>query len=522
MGFATVDLLVFFGYLFIVIGLGLWVSRTKRGTEKKSDDYFFAGKTLPWWAIGSSLVAANISAEQFIGMSGSGFAIGLGIASYEWVSAFVLLVVAKYFLPLFLEKKIFTMPQFLQVRFDSRVKTSLAVFWIAVYVFVNLTSVMYLGALAIKTIMGIDLIYGILGLAFIAATYSISGGLKAVVWTDVIQLVFLIFGGLMTTYLAIDAVGNRQGIWIGVKNMLTQAPEKFDMILSKDNPYYQHLPGISVLVGGMWVAALSYFGCNQYIIQKALAAKNIDEAQKGLAFAGYLKLLTPLIVVIPGIAAFVLKADITKPDEAYPWLLHNFVFTGVKGLVFAALIAAIVSSLGAMLNSTSTIFTLDIYQHFFNKKATGKQLIKVGRIASAVALLIAVLVAPALGTLDQAFQFIQEYTGFITPGILAIFMLGLFWKGATSNAALWTAILTIPGSAFLDFFLSEIPFLDRMGIAFIFLASIMIIISLIEKKGRSDSKGIELQKGIFHTSTSFNLAGIGISAILLVIYTIFW
>jgi solute:Na+ symporter, SSS family len=533
MDFATIDIVIFVLYCLLIIGIGLWVSREKKGHEKNSSDYFLASKSLPWWAIGTSLIASNISAEQFIGMSGSGFAIGLGIATYEWMAAITLLVVAKWFLPIFLQKGIYTMPQFLEMRFDRRVRTSMAVFWILVYIFVNLTSVLYLGALALQTIMGVDLMYGIIGLAVFSAAYTIYGGLKAVAWTDVVQVVFLIGGGLLTTYLALSEVGEGQGAIAGFGNLLDRAPEKFIMIFDKSHPAYAFLPGISVLIGGMWIANLSYWGFNQYIIQRALAAKSLAEAQRGLAFAAFLKVLMPLIVVVPGIVAFVLQADIQRSDEAYPWLLNNFVFTGAKGLAFAALIAAVVSSLSSMTNSTSTIFTIDIFRSFIRPDASERKLVLVGRIVSAIALFIAVLVAPQLAALDQAFQFIQEFTGFISPGIVAIFALGLFWRKATANGALWAAILSIPLSFVLKFMsegwdaigfapVMNLPFLDRMGIVFLILCVVMVVISLAETKGQDSPKSIKVEKGLFFTDPVFNMSAIAVSAIVAVLYILFW
>ena len=535
--FSVIDYAVFIAYGLLIIFIGLWVSRTKKGKKKTAQDYFLASKALPWWAIGASLIAANISAEQMIGMAGSGFAIGLGIASYEWMAAITLILVGKYFLPIFLKKKIYTMPQFLEMRYDGRVRTVMATFWLLVYVFVNLTSVLYLGALALYTIMGIPLMYGIIGLALFAAIYSIYGGLTAVAWTDVVQVIFLIGGGLLTTYLALDAVSGGNGFIAGFKDLLEQAPDKFDMILQKGKllipdgqggmkDAYIDLPGISVLVGGMWIANISYWGFNQYIIQRGLAAKSIKEAQRGVIFAGFLKILIPLIVVIPGIAAFVLTKDsstvIEPSDKAYPWLLHEFVPVGVKGLAFAALAAAIVSSLASMLNSTATIFTMDIYKKFINKKVSETKMVTVGRITSFTALVIAVLTArPLLGNLDQAFQYIQEFTGFVTPGVVIIFCFGLFWKRITANAALWVAILTIPLSFAFKIFWSGLPFLDRMGVVFLVLAAIAIIISFIESK-TDDPKGITLYKGLFHTGTPFNIGAIVLCAIVSALYIIFW
>lgn len=524
MQFSTLDFIIFFGYIALIIILGLTISREKKGHEKNSADYFLASKSLTWWAIGASLIASNISAEQFIGMSGSGYVIGLGIASYEWFAAISLIIIGKFFLPIFLKKGIYTMPQFLEIRYDKRVRTSLAVFWLLMYVFVNLTSVLYLGALSLRTIMGIDLTYGIIGLAAFAALYSIYGGLKAVAWTDVVQVIFLIGGGLITTIVALNQLSGGDGIIAGFSKLLSAAPEKFDMILDPSHPSYKDLPAVGVLIGGMWVANFFYWGCNQYITQRALAAKSIKEAQRGVVFAGYLKILMPLIVVIPGIAAYVLHQQAgtsIKPDEAYPWLLNSFVHIGFKGAAFAALVAAIVSSLSSMMNSTATIFSMDIYKQLIKKDATEHQLVTTGRISSFVALVIAIVIAPNLVTLEQAFQFIQEFSGFVSPGILAIFLLGLFWKKATANSALWAAILTIPLSAGFKFAFPEMAFLDRMGLIFFILCVLVIVITLIEKKG-TDPKAIETDKELFKTDSIFNIASIGILGILAVLYILFW
>lgn len=522
MNFSTFDLTVFIGYILIIIGLGLGVSREKKGHEKNSQDYFLASRMLPWWAVGSSLIASNISAEQMVGMAGSGYAIGLAIASYEWMAALTLIIVAKYFLPIFLEKQIYTMPQFLEIRFDRRVRTSLAVFWLVVYIFVNLTSVLYLGALAMHTIIGVPLIYGIVFLAVFSALYTIYGGLKAVAWTDVVQVLVLVGGGLVTSILALNAVGGGAGALAGLKELIRSVPEKFHMILDSSHPNYKDLPGLSVLLGGMWIANLFYWGCNQYITQRALAAKNLKEARRGLVFAGYLKLLMPLIVVIPGIAAFYLKAQISRPDESYPWLLSHFVPSGLKGLAFAALIAAIVSSLSSMVNSTATIFSMDIYKQIFRKDASERQLVRSGRWMSAVAMIIAVLVAPALSSLQQAFQFIQEFTGFVSPGIFAIFILGLFWKKATTRSALWAAPLTIPLSAGFKYFIPGLPFMDRMGLVFLLIVLVMVAVSLLENRGGNDVRAIAVSRSLYRTDGVFNAFSIGIAAILAVLYLVFW
>ncbi|SDZ29353.1 MULTISPECIES: sodium/sugar symporter [Rhodonellum] len=541
------DLAVFIGYCLLIIGMGLFVSREKKGHVKNSQDYFLASKALPWWAVGASLIASNISAEQFIGMSGSGFALGLAISTYEWMAAITLLVVAIFFLPIYMKKGIYTMPGFLLDRYDTRVRTTMAIFWLLLYVFVNLTSVLYLGALSLNTILNVPMVYGILGLAAFAMVYSIYGGLKAVAWTDVVQVFFLVAGGLATTYIALTMVGSGSA-WDGITLLRNEVPGHFSMILSRGEMMipdgqggtrdaYQDLPGISVLVGGMWITNLSYWGFNQYITQRALAAKNLDEAQKGMIFAGFLKLLMPLIVVIPGIAAFVIVQNgidvgfvesmkdpvtgIIKSDRAYPTLLQ-LLPTGLKGLAFAALTAAIVSSLASMANSTSTIFTMDIYKKYFGQNASETKQVKVGRITAAVAFIVAALVAPALGQLDQAFQFIQEYTGFISPGVFAIFFFGVFWKKTTSNAALTAAALSIPLSVVLKIGFPNLPFLDRMGVVFLVLASLMIIISLVEGKGKDHPNSIEISKDLFQTSTAFKIGAFIIVGITAALYIVFW
>ncbi len=561
MGLSTIDSFVFIAYCALILGIGLWVSRDKGGVEKSAEDYFLAGKSLPWWAIGASLIAANISAEQFIGMSGSGFAIGLAIASYEWMAAITLLIVAKYFLPIFIEKGIYTIPGFVEKRFGSNLKTILAIFWIALFVFVNLTSVLYLGARAMDTVVGNGdgslMMYAIIGLGLFAAAYSLWGGLSAVAWTDVVQVILLVAGGLITTFIAIDHVTPDGGIIAGFKHIYEVAPQKFSMILSKGEiitpdgkDAWWDLPGLSVLIGGMWVANIYYWGFNQYIIQRTLAAKSLAESQKGMVFAGFLKLIIPLIVVIPGIIAFVLNSDVNGAvsvatadpgfiatdgsiinDNAAPWLIKSFIPVGLKGLVLAALAAAIVSSLASMLNSTSTIFTMDIYKPYINKTANDKQLVFMGRSIVVIALVIAMIIAPMLGNLGQVFQYIQEYTGLVSPGILAVFMMGLFWKRATNNAAIWGAVLSIPIAMYFKVapkgfsdapIFVNIPFMNQMMITTLLSMGIIMLISHLEGKGKTDEKGIILTKGIFYTTPAFNIGAVAILIICTVLYTVFW
>ena len=521
MNLSIIDISVFVGYCLLILGIGLYVSRNKKGKQKDSSDYFLAGRDLAWWAIGASIIAANISAEQFIGMSGSGYAIGLAMATYEWIAALGLIIVAKWFLPIFLQKRIFTMPQFLEQRFDSRVKTVMSIFWLAVFIFINLTSIMYLGALTIEKVMGIPLLYGVMFLAVFSAVYSIYGGLKAVAITDVVQVIFMIGGGLVTTFIAINILGDNEGLIKGFSNLYENSRDKFHLILDPSNPGYKDLPGLSVIIGGLWVANLYYWGCNQYIIQRALAAKSVNEARKGMQFAAFLKLLLPLIVVIPGIAVYAMGVELGKSDEAYPWLLGHLIPTGIKGLTFAALIAAIVSSLATMMNSISTIFTMDIYKPYIKKDATEGKLVMIGRLSSFAALVIAISVTPLLTTLDQAFQYIQEFTGFISPGALAIFLTGFFYKKASSNGALLAAIGTFVFSTILKIVFPDFPWMDRMLIVFFLCVLTIVITALVERKGLSD-KAIEILPNLFKTSRTFNILSIVIIVILVIIYTLWW
>ncbi len=519
--FTVLDYIIFIAYACLILFTGLFVSRTKKGQEKDSQEYFLAGKSLGWWAIGASIIASNISAEQFIGMSGSGFAIGLGIASYEFIAAATLILIAVFFLPIYLRSNIYTMPQFLEMRYDKRVKTIMAFFWLLVFIFVNLTSILYLGSLAINKILEIDMTWSIVGLALFAGVYSIYGGLKAVALTDFIQVIFLIGGGLLTTYVALNYYSDSQGAWVGFQKLLENVPEKFDMILDKNDPNYIYLPGIGVILGGLWVSALYYFGCNQYIIQRALAAKSLSEAQLGLVFAGLLKIILPLIVVIPGIVAFALDAPIDKPDQAYPWLMHNFIPSGIKGVAFAALVAAVVSSLASMINSISTIFTMDIYKEYISKNPSEKTLVKVGRLFGMLSLIVAMIIAPMLGNLDQAFQFIQEFTGFVSPGALAIFVLGFFWKRSNSEGAIAAAIGTFVFSFLMKFLCPEISFIDRMGYVFILCIIIMVLFGFFGKQ-TDQSKALAIDKTLFQTTRLFKVLSILILILLSTIYYYFW
>src|SRR5215203_1630923 len=495
-GLQSLDYLVFLIYFIIVVVYGIWIYKRKHTTKMDTKGYFLAEGSLTWWAIGASLIASNISAEQFIGMSGSGFKMGLAIATYEWMAALTLIIVAVFFIPIYLKNHIYTMPQFLERRYNGTVAMIMAVFWLLLYVVVNLTSILYLGALAINSISGINITACMYALAIFAIFITL-GGMKVIGYTDVIQVFFLVLGGLVTTYIALNLVADNNGttgVVNGFKIITERADSHFHMIFDQNNPNYIDLPGLTILVGGMWIVNLNYWGCNQYITQRALGA-DLPTARNGILFAAFLKLLMPVIVVIPGIAAYVLyqqnvfntemfQEGELNPDRAYPVLL-NLLPAGLKGLSFAALTAAVVASLAGKANSISTIFTLDIYKNSINREASEQNLVWVGRLTVVGAMVIACLVLPALRNLDQAYQFVQEYVGFISPGVLSIFLLGFFWKRTTANAALTSAILTIPLSTAFKFLpvwtngaFPDLPFMDRMTLVFIILMVLVIVISL--------------------------------------------
>ncbi|GJI99930.1 transporter [Duganella rhizosphaerae] len=544
-------------YFVLVAGYGIWVYRRKQGgSGKASHDYFLAEGSLTWWAIGASLIASNISAEQFIGMSGSGFRIGMAIAVYELMAAATLVIVAVFFMPVYLKNRIYTMPQFLEQRYGKAVATTMALFWLGLYVVVNLTSILYLGALAISSLSGIALLPCMLFLAVFAAVITL-GGMKVIGYTDVVQVTCLVVGGLVTTWLALDmvaALAHKQGALSGLSELYNHTRDHFDMVLTRDNPNYMDLPGLSVLLGGMWIVNLNYWGCNQYITQRALGA-DLPTARKGLLFAAFLKLLMPVIVVLPGIAAYALDksgalGDAMKvggevnPDRAYPILL-GLLPSGLKGIAFAALTAAVVASLAGKANSIATIFTLDIYKKAFNKQASEQRMVWIGRVSVVVAMVLAVLIAPMLG-IDKkgGFQYIQEYTGFVSPGILAMFLLGFFWKKTTAGAAMFATLGGLVGSIVLKFLptmmdlsflvpigfakvtssgLAEIPFLDRMFIVFwVVVAGMVVISKMAGVKRDSLSKHMHIDTSMFRVDGAFALGSAVIAVALTTIYSLWW
>ena len=537
----TADLIVFVLYFLVVAIYGIYIYRKKKSAHTSSQEFFLAEGSLTWWAIGASLIASNISAEHFIGMSGSGFAIGLAISTYEWMSAGTLILVAVFIIPVYLKNKIYTMPQFLSVRYSDGVSTVMAIFWLLVYVLVNLTSILYLGSLAISAISGLSFIFCIAALTFFSIIVTL-GGMKVIGYTDVIQVIVLIAGGLVTTYLALTLLSNKFGYGGDIFKALTvlrqEAPDHFHMIFSKGDPYYPELPGLSVLFGGMLVNNLAYWGCNQYIVQRALGA-DLVTARKGILFAAFLKLLIPIIAVLPGIAMYVMHQHgmfqqemmvdgVLKPDHAYPTLM-NLLPAGLKGVAFAALTAAIVASLAGKANSIATIYSLDIHKKYINPQSSENALVKTGRWAVIISMAVAALVTPALQSLDQAYQFIQEYVGFVSPGVLAIFLLGFYWKKTTARAAMAGALLTIPLSVVLKFLpvwtsgiFPSIPFLDRMTITFLAVALTMILISKFFNKSATPPNELILDTTQFTISRGFLVGSILIFGILAALYTVFW
>ncbi|MEA2423783.1 MAG: solute:Na+ symporter, family [Thermoleophilaceae bacterium] len=543
MSLSTIDLLVVIIYAIGIFSLAQYVSREKAGHQKDTSDYFLASKNLPWWAIGASLIAANISAEQIVGMSGSGYAIGLAIASYEWMAALTLLIVGKFFLPIFLKNHIYTMPQFLHRRYGRVLPIIMAVFWLALYVFVNLTSIIWLGSIAVNKVAGIDQNVALVILGAFALLYQIKGGLKAVALTDIVQVTLLVLGGLVVAYLTLSQIGGDAGVLGGFAKLTEAAPTHFHMILQKGDPHYIDLPGLSVLIGGMWIANIAYWGFNQYIIQRALAAKNLDEAQKGVIFAAFLKLLMPVIIVLPGIAAVMLAPTLAKPDEAYPTMMR-LLPPGLLGLVFAALVAAIIASTASKINSIATIFTLDLYAKFRGERTRAeddkaesqreeRHLVLVGRITAIVAIVIAILVArPLVGSSEQAFQFIQEFSGFFTPGITVIFLLGLFWKRATEAGAIVAAVTSVGLSTIMKYTLPLAslsqgmndyltPFINRMGVVFLVSLVLAVVVSLATKP-RPGVDTIDTVGVRYKTSTGFNAGALGVILILIALYATWW
>src|SRR6187551_1931000 len=563
---ALPDYLVFITYFIIVAGYGYWIYQRKKKTTTDTKDFFLAEGSLTWWAIGASLIASNISAEQFIGMSGEGYFVGIAVAAYEWIAAIALIIIAVWFIPIYLKNKIYTMPQFLKTRYNETVALIMAVFWLFLYIFVNLTSILYLGAVAINGLVGGESLHLIMVALAVFALVITLGGMKVIGYTDVIQVLVLLAGGLITSYIALTVVSEQFGygkdFLAGFNHLLKTAPDHFKMIFDKPTStssqqeinHYSSLPGMAMLAAGMWIANLNYWGCNQYITQRALGA-NLKTARTGILFAAFLKLLMPLLVVLPGIAAFVLhqNGDLQqqmltngefREDNAYSAVL-GFLPSGLKGLSMAALTAAIVASLAGKANSISTIYTLDIYKKYINKGSSEKNLVWMGRLVVIIALIIAIMVnwRDSLGIGGKGgFEFIQKYTGYISPAIFPVFLFGFFWKKTTSRAAIAGIIGGVLLAVLFDKFLPglaghdtliytayptgtgayEIPFLIQMGWVFFFTSLLIIIVSLLDVKGRALGNALQIDKSMYKVTPGVMAMIIIILGIIVALYIRFW
>jgi SSS family solute:Na+ symporter len=520
-----VDVVVIIGYAIFVLAVAHFWQRSRRAEEEQS--HASARRALPWWMIGASLIAANISAEQIIGMSGSAYALGIGIAAYEWLAAFALVVIGKFLLPIYLKNQITTMPQYLRLRYGAKTQVTLAIFWMVLYTLVSLTAIMWLGATAVHVVTGLSKIMSLVLLGLVAGNYALYVGLKTARFTDVVQVALLVLGGLVISFFSLEKIADSVGadgglsrIFVGFQTLSARLPEHFHMILPPDSPYYKYLPGVTAVLGTIWIIHFVYWGFNQYIVQWALKARSIRELQKGVILAAFLKLLMPVLVVLPGLAAAYLLPAQGRSDEAYPRLM-TLLPSGLLGFVFVALVAAIVSSMGSTLSSIATIFTKDILK-VLRPSATDRLLVIVGRFAAIVALIIAMAVStPLLGNFDQAFQYIQEYTAFFSPGILVIFALGIVWPRMNETGALLAAGGSVVVSALFAIFLPSMPFMHRMGVVFASCIALAVIGSLAvrskEQTSTIDVKGID-----YSTDISYNIASVLIVAILAGFYWIWW
>jgi SSS family solute:Na+ symporter len=565
-GLQTYDYIVFVLYFILISSYGIWIYRKKNTNTTNTKDFFLAEGQLTWWAIGASLIASNISAEQFIGMSGNGFRLGLAISVYEWLAAVSLVVVAIFFMPVYLKNKIYTMPQFLKTRYNETVAMIMAIFWLFLYIFVNLTSILYLGAIAINNLSGGTHFHLIMiGLAVFALFITL-GGMKVIGYTDVFQVLVLTVGGLITSYIALTVVSEQFGMGknmvAGFQHLMQAAPDHFKMIFDKPGPGatqkeiedYSSLPGMAMMVAGIWVAHLNYWGCNQYITQRALGA-DLKTARTGILFAAFLKLMMPILVVVPGIAAYVLYQNgglqtqmmtngVLNQDNAYSAVV-GFLPVGLKGLSMAALTAAIVASLAGKANSISTIYSLDIYKKYINKDASDKKIVTTGRVIIVLSLLIAIIInwKDTLGIGGKGgFEFIQKYTGYISPAIFPVFLLGFFWKKATSRAAITGIFLGVVLSILFDKFLPgwmgndtllytayptasgsfEIPYLIQMGWVFCFTTLAIIVVSLLDVKGQKHENDITEDQGQFKLSNAHLAMAMLVLGVVIALYIKFW
>jgi len=508
MNLSIIDISSFILFIAFVIGISIYASRK----EDTSEDYFLAGRNLTWWLIGFSLIASNISTEHFVGMAGRGYELGLAIASYEWMAAITLVIVAFIFLPRFLKSGIYTIPEFLEYRYNQTARSIMAFFMMIAYIFVALASVLYSGALALKSIFDINLIFGVWLIAILAGAYTIYGGLKAVVWSDLIQGIALLLGGLLITIIGFVKIG-------GINKFLELGADKLHTVLPWNHP---EMPWIAVFIGGLWIPNLFYWGLNQFISQRTLGAKSLKEGQKGIILAAFIKLLIPIIIVFPGIMAYELFANsIPQADQAYPIMIQKVLPAGLKGIMFAALFGAVMSSLDSMLNSASTIFTIDIYKKFINKEANNKRLVKIGRISTAAFVIIGGLWAPAIASFGSVFKYIQMIWGFISPGIVASFLFGIIIKKAPPIASIGAMILGIPIYGACLYFMPETAFLHHMAITFIILIIYMSIVTYI--KPLKNEKRLPVNNKIdLQSSKSIKIGGMIVILLTIILYIIFW
>jgi len=521
------DVAVIILYATFVLLIAHLLQRGHRDGAEEDASYAPSTRALPWWAIGASLIAANISAEQIIGMSGSAYAMGLSIAAYEWLAALAMVVIGKYFLPIFLKNQISTMPQFLRLRYGAKTQVTMAILWICVYTFVALTAIMWLGATAVHVVTGLSLMMSLILLALVAGNYALYVGLRASAVTDVVQVVMLVLGGLVISYFALEQIsasaggpGGIPGLLSGLETLQARLPEHFDAVLDPSNPYYKYMPGLTALLFSIWIVQFAYWGFNQFIVQHALAARSIREVQSGVVLAAFLKLFMPVVVVLPGIAAAYLLPHLSRSDEAYPNLML-LLPNGVLGLVFVALVAAIIASMGSTLSSIATIFTQDVVK-VVHKGAGKRLLVIVGRFTAIVALIIAMVVAaPLLGHFDQAFQYIQEFNGFFTPGVVVIFILGMFWRRTTETGALLAGVGSVIISALFAIFLPAMPFLIRMGWVFLICFALAVAASMIERH-KPETSTIDVSGIDYSTGALYNVASLAIVAILAGLYWWYW
>ena len=504
------DVIIFVGFFLIVIGISLFKSRK----EVSSEDYFLAGRGLTWWLIGISIVAANISTEQIVGMAGQGAgSVGLAVSNWQLCGSVGIVIIAFTLLPIFLKAGIYTMPEYLEYRYNSTARGLMALMTVIIYVVVLLTAVLYSGGLTLRAIFGLSLVKGVWLIGLVATTYTVWGGLKAVAWADLFQGLGLLIGGVITFFLALHACG-------GWERFSTENADKLHMILSAD---HAELPWTGVM-SGMWIVLVYYCGLNQFIVQRNLAAKTLSDGQLGVIFAAALWLLVPFAIVMPGIMSYQLYGDqMAKADEAFPMLIRNLIPPGLRGFMFAAIAGAVISSLASMLNSASTIFTMDIYRRMFDRNAPQKRLLIFGRVVTLIFVAIGCLMAPILDNpkYGGVFQYIQQFQGYIWPGVVAAFLFGMFVTtapGAAGVAALVSGPLIY---GLFQRFAPDLHFLIQVAVTFQLVLLIMGLITFI--KPLEKPRVLPVREDIvIKTAPEVKVIGALVIAAVVVFYIIFW